>query len=70
MIDPPPGRYIGYCRGGPYDGMRLVHWHKVMQVPLVKAVGVKESDRVAVGLPLDVEFGEYHWVLDQWIWQR
>jgi hypothetical protein len=62
-----PGRYKGYCRGGPYDGMQLVNFYKTMRVPLLK----EHPDLREVPAPdkIDVDIGEYHWVAEQWIWR-
>lgn len=58
--------HSGPCRGGPYDGKKLVHWgnSKAFFKPMIEYSPFrKETDRFEV-----VYIGEYVWHLSHWQW--
>lgn len=64
--------YSGDCRGGPYDGQRLIAERKSYRVAIAEPINwAKYGDEIPPDVFLNnIEFGHYNYVLGQWIWRK
>lgn len=60
----------GICRGGPHDGQWLASEHK--QVTIAERAALPKIIDWDLAPPdfVEIKYGDYHYVLGQWIWRE
>lgn len=61
--------YYGICRGGPHDGQWLAGEYKQITVA-ERAALPKLYDDLTPADYVEIKYGDYHYVLGQWIWRE
>jgi hypothetical protein len=60
-------KYVGICRGGPYDGRSVASSVPLYRAAIRTALPLRQPDTEA-SVP-QINYSEYRYVLGQWVWR-